>query len=202
MRYPFTLLAAMLVISTTGASVGAPSPAPAPSPTAATAPGSGLLVPGGTPVDVGLSEPLSSGNAKLGDQVAIIVKKEVDENGYVVVPQGAMGHATVTTAQGAGSNGSGGKLALQIDWVYSEDGGKIPVSSTDHASENGDNKGAASTATLISWALLGPLGFFAHNFVRGHDVTIGTDKTFTVFVDHDIHVESSKKAASGGGFDH
>jgi hypothetical protein len=38
--------------------------------------------------------------------------------------------------------------------------------------------------------------------VRGHDVSIGTDKSFTVFVDHDVHVQASQKAAATAGFDH
>lgn len=159
-------------------------------------------VPGGTTVVVALTEPLSSGTANVGDQVALVVKKEVDVDGMAIVDAGANGHATVTSVTRAGGNGSGGKIAMSVDWVYSVDGGKIPLSQTNHNSENGDNKGAASTATLLSWALLGPIGFFAHNFVRGHDVTIGTDKTFTVFVDHDVHVTSSQVASQSGGYDH
>lgn len=181
---------------------GGPSPSPSPS---ASPPAKGTAtidVPGGTTVVVALTEPISSGSASVGDQVALVVKKEVDVNGMAIIDAGANGHATVTAVTHAGGNGSGGKLEMTIDWVYGVDGGKIPLSQTNHASENGDNKGAASTATLLSWALLGPIGFFAHNFVRGHDVTIGTDKTFTVFVDHDVHVQSSQVASQGAGFDH
>jgi len=182
--------------------VASPAASTSPAATATSAPGSQtILLPGGTNVAISLSEPISSGNAKIGDQIGIVVKKEVDEGGWLVIPVGSAGHATVTSAEGASTNGSGGKLALSVDWVYSEDGGKVALSPTNHASENGDNKGAASTATLLSWALLGPLGFFAHNFVRGHDVTIGTDKTFVVFVDHDVHVQTGVKANAGPGFD-
>jgi len=77
----------------------------------------------------------------------------------------------------------------------------LQLSTTNHASESGDSKGAASTATLLSWVLLGPVGFFAHNFVRGRDVTIGTDKTFTVFVDHDAHVQTNQRVGQTQGFD-
>jgi hypothetical protein len=150
---------------------------------------------------VGLTEPVSSGSANENDQIALIVKRDVTVNGIIVIASGANGHATVTSVTRAGGNGSGGKIAMSVDWVYGVDGGKVALSQTNHASENGDNKGAASTATLLSWALLGPLGFFAHNFVRGHDVTIGTDKSFTVFVDHDVHVQAQKSAAAAG-FDH
>jgi hypothetical protein len=192
---------------------GPPSPSPAGVPVASAPPAGGtvptslvpagsVVVPGGTSVAVAMTEPVSSATAKVDDQIGIVVKKEVVVAGWVVIPAGANGHATVTSVEGAASNGSGGKLSMSIDWVYSADGGKIQLSPTNHASENGDKKGAASTATLLSWALLGPLGFFAHNFVRGRDVTIGPDKTFTVFVDHDVHVLPAHRATDAQGFDH
>jgi hypothetical protein len=176
------------------------TPSPSPSPSAAIP--QTIVVPGGTTVVVALTEPISSATAKENDQVAIVVKKEVDVSGWLVIPTGANGHATVTSVEHAAGNGSGGKLAMSIDWVYDTDGEKIQLSETNHAAETGDTKGAASTATLLSWIFLGPLGFFAHNFVRGKDVTIGTDKTFTVFVDHDVHVQVSQRAALGEGFAH
>lgn len=161
-----------------------------------------IVVPGGTTVVVALTEPISSATANVNDQVAIVVKKEVDVNGWLVIPAGAKGHATITSVEHAAGNGSGGKLAMSIDWVYDTAGEKIRLSATNHPAETGDRKGAASTATLLSWAVLGPLGFFAHNFVRGRDVTLGTDKTFTVFVDHDVHVRVSQRATQASSFEH
>ena len=194
----FTAMTAAPAQSTGPAPSAAPAPMLSPKGTTTTT----ILVPGGTTVVVALTEPISSGSANVNDQIALVVKKEVDENGLAVIDAGANGHATVTSVTRASGNGSGGKIEMTIDWVYGVDGGKIALSQTNHASETGDNKGAASTATLLSWALLGPLGFFAHNFVRGHDVTIGTDKTFTVFVDHDVHVQSTQVANQAQGFDH
>jgi len=174
-----------------------PGPSASPSSTVPQA----ILLPGGTTVSVGLTEPISSATANVNDQVAIVVRKADDVAGWAVIPAGANGHATVTSVEHSAGNGSGGKLAMTIDWVYSADGGRVQLSTTNHASESGDTKGAASTATILSWVLLGPLGFFAHNFVHGKDVTIGTDRTFTVFVDHDVHIEATQKAGQGQGFD-
>src|ERR1700678_3869665 len=143
---------------------GAPIASPVPSPSSSPAPGTSMIVvPGGTTVVVGLTEPLSSGSANENDQVALVVKHDVVVNGLVVIAAGANGHATVTSVARAGGNGSGGKIAMSVDWVYSVDGGRVALSQTNHASENGDNKGAASTATLLSWGLLGTLGFFTPN---------------------------------------
>lgn len=179
-----------------------PSPASSSEPQPAQTDMPGILVPGGTIVKVSLSEPLSSATAKEGDQVAIQVVKEVDVNGLCVIPKGSPGHATVETVETAGSNGHGGQLGLVMDWVYSEDGGKVKLSPSNHASENGQQKGAASTATILSYVLLGPLGLFAHNFVRGRDATIDTKKVFQVFVDRDVHVVTTAKPTdSVGRFD-
>jgi hypothetical protein len=166
-------------------------------------PGGALItVPGGTIVEVSLVEPISSATAQVGDQVAVRVTKEVDIGGWLVIPEGSPGHATVTMVDRAGSNGHGGQLGISIDWVFSEDGGRIALSPTSHASENGQQKGAASTATILSYVFLGPIGLFAHNFVRGRDVTLDTNKVFTVFVDHDVVVGTAAKATNpNAGFD-
>jgi hypothetical protein len=155
--------------------------APAPSPA-----GEDLL--GGTTVTVSLAEPVSSATADVDDQVAIVVRKPVVIKGYLFIAAGANGHATVTSVEHSAGNGSGGKLAISIDWVYAIDGGKIKLSQTNHASETGDTKGASSTATIATYLLLGPLGLFAHNFVHGKDVSITPKQNFVVFVDHDVYL--------------
>ncbi len=200
------LIFTFVLTNSTSALAQAQSPTPKPAPSEAAplnqAASPGILVPGGTIVTVSLDEPLSSATAKEGDQLSVHVTKEVDAAGFVVIPVGSPGHATVSTVDQAGSNGHGGQLGLTIDWVYSQDGGKIELSPANHASENGQQKGAASTATILSYVLLGPLGLFAHNFVRGRDVTIDTKHVFSVFVDRDVHVLTTTPATSPrAGFD-
>lgn len=173
-----------------------PKPGPPMTPTT-------IVLPGGTTVDVSLSEKVSSANANVGDTVPTVVDREVDAMGFVAIPKGANGQATITQVDHAGGNGHGGKLALTIDWCYSADGGKILLSTINHSAggEEMDKKGAASTATILSYALLGPLGLFAHNFVHGKDVTIDSTQTFKVFVDHDVHVKAVQKVVAPAGFD-
>ena len=187
-----------------------PTPMPATSPTSAPAtpqparthtPGSTtVLIPGGTTVQVSLVEQLSSATANKDDTVAVVVTKEVDVDGFVVIAKGANGQATVASVDRAGGNGHGGKLGLTFDWVFGADGEKIQLTNVAANSETGDQKGAASTATIATYVLLGPLGLFAHNFVRGKDVTIPTDRVFTMFVDHDVHIDATQKSAAAPGF--
>ena len=186
-----SLVAQLCLTSTAYAqSPQAETPAVQATPLPSPPPGAKLL-PGGTSVVVSLLEEVSSATAHEDDQIGIVAKKEVRVNGDVLIAAGATGHATVTSVETAKSNGSGGKLAISIDWINAVDGGKVKLSPTNHASESGDSKGAASTATLLSWALLGPLGFFAHNFVRGRDVIIDKKKSFTVFTDHDVYIKDA-----------
>jgi hypothetical protein len=176
----------------------AATPAPAMSPRLGTM----TLLSGGTNVNVSLIEPISSHSANVGDIVAIAVDQEVDASGFVVISKGSNGEATVTLVDRSGGNGHGGKLGLEMNWVYSADSGKVLLSTVNHASgDDTDQKGAASTATILSYVLLGPLGLFAHNFVHGKDVTIQTTQVFKVFVDHDVHIQATTKAQAPTGFD-
>ena len=90
-----------------------PMNTPAPKPRVTVRPGATLvLVPGGTIVAVSLTEPISSASASVNDEIGVVVKKEVDAGGFVVVPAGAQGEATITTVDRAGGNGHGGQLAM------------------------------------------------------------------------------------------
>lgn len=208
---PRTIAAPVAVASVTvqPASASRKSPAgdfdPAASPTPATSPGpsSMVLLSAGTNVSVSLTEPISSHSANVGDIVSIAVDQEVDAIGFIVIPKASNGEATVTVADRSGGNGHGGKLGLEMNWVYSADHGKVLLSNVSHASgDDTDQKGAASTATILSYVLLGPLGLFAHNFVHGKDVTIQTTQVFKVFVDHDVQIRATTKAQAPTGFDH
>ncbi|MBC5815211.1 MAG: hypothetical protein GIW97_01595 [Candidatus Eremiobacteraeota bacterium] len=204
MKKPAAIALAICLFGPLGAV--AQTPANVPTPTAApagapSAPATSVAVPGGTSVSVNVREPISSSTATVGETVPIIVTKEVDLSGWVIIPKGANGQATITAAEHAAGNGHGGKLGMSVDWVFSSDGGKIQLSQVNHSAENGDQKGASSTATIATYLLLGPLGLFAHNWVHGKDVTIEADHVFTVFVDHDIHVQATQKANAAAGFD-
>jgi hypothetical protein len=165
-------------------------------------PGTTALLTGGTNVNVSLTESISSHSANVGDIVAIVVDQEVDASGFVVIPKGSNGEATVTLVDRSGGNGHGGKLGLEMNWVYSADHGKVLLSTVNHAAgDDTDQKGAASTATILSYVLLGPLGLFAHNFVHGKDVTLQTTQVFKVFVDHDVDIRATEKTQVAAGFD-
>ena len=198
------ILVALFFISSlpAGAAVGPPttpsavgSPTPSSSPVVA-------FVKGGTPVDVSVQKDLSSRDVSEGATVPVVVDKNVDIDGMVVIAKGAVGQATLTKVEGAGGNGAGGKIEFVINWVYSEDGGKVELSDNSNASENADRKGEASTLAIAGYLTFGLAGLFSHNLARGKDAAISKDKVFHEFVDHDVHITTSQSDAEAAGFDH
>ena len=197
------LLAALFCASSMPASADpATAPAsPAESPTPSSSPVL-ELVKGGTPVDVSVTQDLKSSDVSQGTMVPVVVVRNVDLDGMVVIPKGAAGQATLTKVEGAGGNGSGGKIEFVVNWVYSEDGGKVELSDNANASANADRKGEASTYAIAGYLTFGLLGLFSHNMAHGRDAVISKDKVFHVFIDHDVHIATSQTDNTAAGFDH
>jgi hypothetical protein len=155
------------------------------------------LVPAGLLVALKVNAPVSSASAKVGDTIALSAADDVIVDGHVIVKKVAEGQAEVMVAEHSGGNGHAGKLGLQFDWVAATDGSKIKLSNTQHAQDGEGNKGAASTATIASYVLLGPLGLFAHNFVHGRDITIDDKTTLKAYVDQTVHIAAPLQSAMG-----
>lgn len=161
-----------------------------------------LVLPGGTPVKIGLLAEMQSNTVHTGDRFRFKALEDVDVNGWVAIAKDALGEGEVTAANAAGGNGHPGKIALQFDWIYSADGLKIKLSDVPTDSNGEAQKGGASTATIASYLLLGPLGLFAHNFVHGKEVVIKTDQKIPVYVFQTVHVVAKTKVTSADGFAH
>jgi len=127
---------------------------------------------------------------------------DVRSGGWLVVPAGAQGVGEVLSVETAGSNGHAGKLSLQFDYVYAVDGEKVRVTQTENAIEGEQKKGAASTATIASYAVFGPLGLFAHNWIKGREASITPRTQFAIFVASTVHVQAIDRAAVADDFAH
>lgn len=173
------------------------------SPLAALA-GTRVTVPGGTAIPVRMVDTIDSGSANVGDTFEFKADDNVIVNGYVVVARGAEGRGEVVSVDRAGSHGHQGNLGVKFDYVYAVDGEKLQLDSVKKSKSGQNNKGAASTATIASTILLGPVGLFAHNWVKGKNVTLDSSKTFSTFVQNTVHVVVTQRAtaAANGGFAH
>lgn len=165
--------------------------------------GARVRIPGGTPIPIRMVDTISSGTANVGDTFEFKAEHNVIVNGYIVVRRGAEGIGKVMSVERAAGNGHAGKLGLKFEYVYAVDGEKIRLSNVKKTNAGSKKKGASSTATIVGYALLGPLGLFAHNWVKGKNVTLDSSKTFTEFVDSSVHVVATKRVQqSSDGFAH
>lgn len=140
-----------------------------------------VSVPAGTKVGIHLLQTLSSDTATPGQAFTFVAAEPVIVNDRVVIRKGAngTGHvASVTKAHGK----SAGKLALEVDSIHSVDGSRIELTGNPSSMHGSAQKGKASTATVVSTILLGPVGLFAHNFVKAKNVTVTPSQTIPTWV--------------------
>jgi hypothetical protein len=154
------------------------------------------LVPAGTQVPVSPTDKISSATAQVGDIIVIAAAQDVVVDGYVVVAKGAGGQAEIAAVERAHGNGGSGQLGIKMDWISAVDGERILLTSTLKSASEEDRKGGSSTATILSYALLGPVGLFFHNFSHGKEVVIDSSKILTAFTDSNVHIASTTLAQS------
>ena len=159
-----------------------------------------VTVRGGTSVAYRVVGQVSSATAKVGDTFSIRAVHNVVVNGWVVIARGATGQGDVVSVDRAGPHGHAGSLKMKMDWIYGVDGNKIQLTDQDRTAHGQSEKGKSSTLTVVSAVFLGIPGLFAHNFVRGKDVTIDDAHTYHAFVDQSVYVAATQKRATASGF--
>ncbi len=137
-------------------------------------------LPAGTQVMVHPANELSSGNATVGEHFTLQAASPVVVNGRVLVAKGASGLGEVVSVSKAHGK-SAGQMALRFINVHAADGTLVGLSSHNKTQGNAE-KGKASTATIVSTVILGPIGLFAHNMVKGKDVVVGPSRSFSAWV--------------------
>jgi len=162
-----------------------------------------VTVPGATPMKIRLIDSISSSNANVGDTFQFRADEDVVVNGWIVVARGAPGQGEVVSVDRAGSHGHPGNLGLKFDYVYAVDGKKIRLTATNQKQQGEERGGASSTATVASTILLGPVGLFAHNWVKGKDITLDGSRALDAFVDSTVHIAATAHGGpSNAGFAH
>jgi hypothetical protein len=121
-------------------------------------------------------------------------------DGWVAIAKGAAGQGEILTVDRAGSHGHPGSLGVKMDWIYAVDGDKVKLTSQQKTEEGQGEGGKSSTVTILSYAFLGLPGLFAHNFVKGHDVTIDSTHPVAAYVDDSVYVVASAKSDGAAGF--
>jgi len=151
---------------------------------------------GGTAITIHAANPISSSTAMRGQTFQIVAAHPLVMQGWVVVKRGAVGQGRIVAASPAGKSGRQGSLSIQTDWIFAADGSKLPLTETTTTDTGRNKKGVSNAANIAGTLLLGPVGLFAHNFVKGKDITIGPSFTFKTYVGRTKTVMASHKFSS------
>jgi hypothetical protein len=162
--------------------------------------GSRVVLPGGTVVPIVVADKISSANANVGDTFATQASADVIVNGWLAIAKGAPGQGEILSVDRAGSHGHPGSLGVQYDWIFAADGDKVKLTSQRSTTEGQGEAGVASTMTILSYVLLGPLGLFTHNFVKGHDVEVDSTRPLKAYVADSVYVVATTREDNGSDF--
>ena len=146
----------------------------------------------GTPVKLRLSQTISSGDAKVGQEVPFEVVEDVSVDNVIVIPKGSTAIATVTEAEHKKNMGRGGKLNVSVSYVRLKDQEKAALRAMKD-NQGGGHVGAMAVgmvATAVVFFPAAPLFLFVH----GKDITIPQGTEITAFVEGDMHLKMSNFA--------
>jgi hypothetical protein len=140
-----------------------------------------LIIPDQTPVKLQLTESVSSAHAHPGDRLDFIVARDVNIEGFTVIPAGTVASGSVTGVKGKRLLGIGGNVALKLDSVELANGDRVGL----HAQLN--VKGHSRTKLMAAGMIVTGLVFLPATPVllltRGHDSTVLKSTEITAHID-------------------
>jgi hypothetical protein len=138
-------------------------------PTSSKAPAIGTIVPAGVHVRFHLDAPLSSMHSTTGQHFTFTLLDPITVGGSHIVNVGARGNGTVLLAGHAGAGGHEGDLTLRLDYVQTPGHNELAFNDARFEVNGTNHKIASGVLGFVPYAGLG-----AH-FIRGREITIGTD---------------------------
>lgn len=147
-----------------------------------------VTVPQGTPVQLRLTDTLSSDSSKDGDAVRFAVAADVMVNGSAVIRREAKASGEVTDAQAKRRMGRGGHVEFVVRYVTAADASRVDVSG-DQRAKGGNGAGKMA----VSAALFMPAPVFL--LAKGHDTSIPAGTVITVYTTAAAAVDMAKVAA-------
>jgi hypothetical protein len=121
-----------------------------------------ITLPPNAEVLVTPNDDLSSKSARVGDKFRIATVLDVVQDGFVVVPRGTVGEATVIYRTGKGAFGKSAKMEVEFNWLQLGDR-QIPISGKFR--QEGEGNTGAAVGAVVAVGVLGA-------FVTGHSATI------------------------------
>ena len=129
-----------------------------------------LVIPDGTPVDLRLSESISSAHAQVGDVLNFVVVKDVSFDHFTVIQAGTVARGFVTGVKGRRLLGMGGHISLKLDSVALVNGDRVKLRASKQV------KGGSRTRLMVGAMVVTGLIFLpaapVFLLTRGHTSTV------------------------------
>ena len=130
-----------------------------------------IVIQRGTEILVKIMDRLKSNNAQVGQTIRFLVERGArNDDGFVLIPDGAIAYGKVTKVAKAGYFGAGGKIGITIDSVEAYNGTSVQLSG------NQENEGDNVTA-------------FGGGIFRGTNAVIEAGTVFVAYVTHTTVLE-------------
>ncbi len=153
------------------------------------APPASLTIPDGTPIKLRLAESVSSAHGRTGDRLHFVVVRDVNIEGFTVIPAGSVASGSITGVKGRRLLGIGGKVSLKLDSVGLVNGDRVKLRA------RMDVKGR-SRITLVAAGMLATAFIFlpatpVFLLIQGHDSTVVKSTEVTAQIDGSTSVPSA-----------
>ena len=140
-----------------------------------------LTIPDGTPIKLQLAENVSSAHAHVGDRLDFVVVRDVNIDGFTVIPAGSKAQGSVTGVKSKRFLGIGGKVNLKLDSVELANGDQIELRARMEVKGSSRTKLMAAAMVATSLIFLPATPIFL--LTRGHDSTVVKSTEITAQID-------------------
>ena len=140
-----------------------------------------LTIPNGTPIKLQLAESVSSAHARPGDRLDFIVTRDVNVEGFTVIPAGTVASGSVTGVKGRRLLGIGGKVALKLDFVELANGDRVGLRA--RLDVKGRSRTKLMAAAMIATGLVFLPAAPVFLLTPGHESTVVKSTEITAHID-------------------
>jgi hypothetical protein len=140
-----------------------------------------LIIPEQTPVKLQLAESVSSAHARPGDHLDLIVTRDVNIEGFTVIPAGTVARGSVTGVKGKRFLGIGGNVTLELDSVELATGDRVGLRA--RLNVKGRSRTKLMAAGMIATGLVFLPATPVFLLTRGHDSTVLKGTEITAHID-------------------
>ncbi len=117
-----------------------------------------------------LAENVSSAHARVGDNLDFVVVRDVNLDGFAVIPAGTMARGSITGVKGKRLLGIGGNVALKLDSVKLANGDRVNLRA--RMDVKGRSRTKLMAAAMVATSLIFLPAHAVFLLTRGHDSTV------------------------------